>query len=593
MLVRGIDDMRRLKYTLLGLTVLSLMVGVTAVRLPTKAEGEVDFGLTKFDAHSQQTTLIEDLLRPSSRPVERKAMYEVSGQHNAAQPRAVYLNWVEDHLGRGANERLATALDSGGRSIPVSPASQSNGSTNQGAVATDRAALVALYNATDGGNWARNDNWLSGQPLGEWHGIVTNDEGRVSKISLAQNLLIGELTSEVTELTELTHLDLRRNELIGEIPDDLDDLINLDSLSLANNLLSGEIPAELGNLPNLESLSLESNQLRGDIPVELSGLSRLESLSIGDNQLRGDIPAAIGDLTNLRSLTLSGNQLGGDIPEELGSLTNLTHLDLRLNWLSGEIPAKVGSLVNLKHLNLGRNQLSGPIPTAIGDLSSLELLSLRANELDGQIPAEVGNLASLTHLDLSENQLDGQIPPELAKLDELINLYLSGNTFTGCIPVELQEVANNDLDETGLPACGLTVVMSVQATGIQIRIGSPIAVTATFSEPATGFTIGDVTVTSGTASNFAGSDGDTVYTFDVTPDAIDVVAVDIGSGAAEGSDGEGNSAAVQLKLGIPYDDDGDGVISRDEVINAIRDYLFGNLLTRDQVIDIIRLYLFG
>ena len=26
---------------------------------------------------------------------------------------------------------------------------------------TDRAALVALYNATDGDNWANNTNWLS------------------------------------------------------------------------------------------------------------------------------------------------------------------------------------------------------------------------------------------------------------------------------------------------------------------------------------------------------------------------------------------------------------------------------------------------
>ena len=133
---------------------------------------------------------------------------------------------------------------------------------------TDRAVLVALYQATDGENWAMSTNWLSDRPLGEWYGIVTNDSGRVTEIGLPQNLLAGELPSEVSDLTELTRLDLRRNELIGEITDDLDDLINLDSLSLANNLLSGEIPAELGNLPNLESLSLENNHLDGDIPTE-------------------------------------------------------------------------------------------------------------------------------------------------------------------------------------------------------------------------------------------------------------------------------------------------------------------------------------
>ena len=36
-----------------------------------------------------------------------------------------------------------------------------------GSVKTDREALVALYNATDGENWYRSDNWLSDAPLGE------------------------------------------------------------------------------------------------------------------------------------------------------------------------------------------------------------------------------------------------------------------------------------------------------------------------------------------------------------------------------------------------------------------------------------------
>ncbi len=34
---------------------------------------------------------------------------------------------------------------------------------------TDRAALVALYNATGGANWGNNGNWLSNAPMGEWH----------------------------------------------------------------------------------------------------------------------------------------------------------------------------------------------------------------------------------------------------------------------------------------------------------------------------------------------------------------------------------------------------------------------------------------
>ena len=48
----------------------------------------------------------------------------------------------------------------------------------------DRAALVALYNATDGANWYFNTNWLSDEPIGEWHGVTTNSDGRVSALNL-------------------------------------------------------------------------------------------------------------------------------------------------------------------------------------------------------------------------------------------------------------------------------------------------------------------------------------------------------------------------------------------------------------------------
>ena len=58
---------------------------------------------------------------------------------------------------------------------------------------TDREALVALYNATDGENWPLNKNWLSDAPLGEWQGVITNDDGRVIGLQLPNNNLAGEI----------------------------------------------------------------------------------------------------------------------------------------------------------------------------------------------------------------------------------------------------------------------------------------------------------------------------------------------------------------------------------------------------------------
>ena len=225
-------------------------------------------------------------------------------------------------------------------------------------------------------------------------------------------------------------------------------------------------------------------------------------------------------------------------------------------------------------------------------------LDLHDNQLIGVIPAELADLAYLEWLDLQQNHLTGEIPPELGNLPNLRGLYLSDNQLTGCIPAELRDVDMNDFDQVGLPFCaplfpGDPTAGMTATTTPKVRIGAPITVTATFSEPVIGFTVEDIFVTNGSAAGFSGSDGGSVYTFDVIPDAIGEVTVQIGDGVANDYEGFGNSASAQLLLGLTYDDDHDGVISRDEVITAIGDYLYGSHLTRDQVAQIIALYLFG
>ena len=137
---------------------------------------------------------------------------------------------------------------------------------------------------------------------------------------------------------------------------------------------------------------------------------------------------------------------------------------------------------------------------------------------------------------------------------------------------------------TGAP----TVVVSAAGTPM-VRIDSPISVTATFSEPVDGFASTDVTVANGYVSSFSGSDGDSVYTFDVTPNAVGVVTVDIAAGVAQDSDSDSNTAAEQLALGLPYDDDHDGAISSSEVLRAVADY-FSDRLSVGHVLQIVALY---
>ena len=82
---------------------------------------------------------------------------------------------------------------------------------------TDRDALVALYNATDGPNWANKTNWLSDRPLGEWHGVTTDGGGPVTLLTLGENRLSGEIPAELGSLSNLEWLDLGGNQLSGEI----------------------------------------------------------------------------------------------------------------------------------------------------------------------------------------------------------------------------------------------------------------------------------------------------------------------------------------------------------------------------------------
>ena len=267
-------------------------------------------------------------------------------------------------------------------------------------VTADRAALVALYNATGGVNWTNNTNWLSNEALSEWHRVETDEDGRV------------------------TALRLVANGLSGEIPAELENLTNLQVLSFSINTLSGEIPAELGRLTNLQILSLSANELSGKIPAELANLTHLEGLDLLQNELSGEIPAELGNLTNLQSLYLSDNELSGEIPAELGNLTNLQLLYLDSNKLSGKIPAKLGDLTNLEDLYLSQNMLSGRLPRTLSTLSQLLVLDIRETRLCA--PADSAFQAWLATIDFQGTVCASPPPPPPPVPDAPTNLLAVG-----------------------------------------------------------------------------------------------------------------------------------------------------------------------
>ncbi len=220
--------------------------------------------------------------------------------------------------------------------VPAERYTDNNCSTGTGIVVTGdeptaRSVLVEIYDATGGASWSTRTNWLSERPIGTWHGVDTDDEGRV----------IG--------------LKLQDNGLTGRIPDALRRLPHLEDLRLAGNDVTGPIPAWLGTLPFLRELWLNSNRLSGGIPAELGALTRLGHLSLdGNDGLTGPVPEEFGNLTTLWTLRLNRTALAGPLPLAMTNLRSLGYLDVRDTGLCApEDPAFLSWVRTVRVVNGG------------------------------------------------------------------------------------------------------------------------------------------------------------------------------------------------------------------------------------------------
>ncbi len=307
--------------------------------------------------------------------------------------------------------------------------------------AAERETLIAFYKATDGPNWARNDNWMTNVPIAEWYGVNVNRSGQVTELNLGYNGLRGAIPPVVGDLPNLRELNLNGNwGLTGPIPEELFDLSGLQELHLFRVGLAGPLPPEIGELTALRRLMLRSSGLAGPIPAELGQLVNLEYLSMADNDLTGPIPTEFGNLSNLTFLGLWSNDLTGDIPVALGNLTKLETLDMERNQLTGSIPAEIGNLANLEILWLNDNALTGAIPPAFGNMRKLERVYMHANDLDGPLPEEMGGLTVLEQFWLGNNAgLSGPIPTSLKAMAELHTFKAGGTEL--CAPADAELMA--------------------------------------------------------------------------------------------------------------------------------------------------------
>lgn len=218
-------------------------------------------------------------------------------------------------------------------------------------LAREREALIAIYNALDGGSWTYgyNNNWCSDMPVNEWYGININAEGYVESLYLTGT---GMIPSELESLSSLKRL----------------------TINYHRGNTNYEISSSIFKLQNLEYLHLYGEQLTGTIPSEIGKLQNLKHLEINDTNIGGRIPSSLGELRELEYLDLEWNKLTGELPESLGNLKNLRHVMLRQNELSGNIPRPIqelpiwkydwGRIIDQNHFN--EKSMIVPAPTIHG-----------------------------------------------------------------------------------------------------------------------------------------------------------------------------------------------------------------------------------
>lgn len=317
------------------------------------------------------------------------------------------------------------------------PASQPRDVAPPGIPPAERAALVALFAATNGPGWTSKDGWqrqngeLSAPGTEcEWEGIYCDENAEhVESIVLVANNLSGTLPRELASLPRLTALSLAHNQLTGPIPPDLFALPGLKHLSLDGNALTGTIPPG-GPACRLESLSLADNRLSGPIPESLAECGQLRSVNLSGNALSSGLPERIGELLALEKLTLRGNALEGELPATLNALVRLEVLDLADNAFTGLVFDRVSELKTLKYLDVSNNRFTGPV-RGLASMAAIDYLAAAGNTLSGPLPTDLPYPQGLKNLDLSRNELIGPLPESLESLNELRTLDLRSNRLSG------------------------------------------------------------------------------------------------------------------------------------------------------------------
>ncbi len=194
---------------------------------------------------------------------------------------------------------------------------------------------------------------------------------KLEYLCVSSNDLTGPLPEHIEELENLTTLDVAYNQLeidLSDLVEKLKLIKSFEELDLCeNNVVVGPIPESISDIANLSVLNLSDLSLTGEIPASISKLTKLREFNLSFNDLTGMIPDSFSSLVDLEVFAVTYNQLVGEIPEFIGTMTKLKSLYLNYNDFTGTVPENFINLKKLERLYLNDNNLSGVISQELAD----------------------------------------------------------------------------------------------------------------------------------------------------------------------------------------------------------------------------------
>lgn len=340
----------------------------------------------------------------------------------------------------------------------------------------DYVALKEIWDNMHGEQWSYNGqnypkgtNWSFDDKdvdmWGDQPGVVLNDKGRVTSLSIGDFGAIGEVPAAIGQLTELqtlalgTHNDLLTYEnknpltsLKGQLTPSALKAIRDDYM---DNVASHDIRADLS-----EPLQL-AMKIKGTYNPEIQKKGiQTKDVMWGEltNQITG-ISAAIGNLKKLEVLYIANSpitELPGASEEGPGmaGLDACTDLEIYNCPKLDKFPMVIAEMKELIQVNMAMNkQIKGADFTAgLKALATgpskekIQILYLGYNNIE-ELPAEVKNFKKLGKIDLVSNKLKKL--PAFGK-----NVNLVQGTF------DYNEIAAIEVDENG-KFCGMEDVESL------------------------------------------------------------------------------------------------------------------------------------